>query len=677
MLANREFKQELQGRNRRAGSAVVLVALLFQLSWTSTLLAVNNEAGSDAEFLARMQQAIADRADEVVIEQALARLAEAEQTGHDQRAALSHFILGELATRREDYPVAVDHLDACLVLGQTEYWRLCTMRMAEVYWRLGSLAETSRLLLGLADLYGAEGDRLQRAQVLNNLGIVHGDLGDEEQAERYFRKALEVFEDLGNLEMEARIRGNLAKMLRDHGRVSEARELNDRVLAIIEQLGGHPNLSQFLHVSGSIWADMDEIELARRDFLQSLELSLAQDLRGEAALTKSELARLLLAEGDLQGGATLLKDALDVARELGLAQYQRDIHQLLRPALSSLGRHAEALDSAEQELALARQMFSDEQARELTRMESLYRLSEAERATRLAEANAELAQAQLIRQRMLTAMLAITALLLLTLLALWIRTQRQRVHFERQALRRELRFKQEFSAMLVHDLRGPLQGIVISAELLEEETEPKQVRRLADGILEACEAMSRLTNDLLDLSRSENKHLELRLESTRVAACIETALENVRPRAEARQIQFRRDFNPARPIEIDAGRLVQVFNNLLDNAIRYSPTGGTVTVTLCRSSDQRHQIVRIINQGPGIADEDLDRIFRPYVRTSKKQDDQSGYGLGLAICRMIVRAHGGEIAAVGQLTGACFEVRLPDTETSHRSDQTDSNPAGR
>lgn len=621
-------------------------------------------AGDDSAqaFYRQMEELAAEQRFEQVESIATNRLADALHEQDQVWESASHAALGMLATRREEYVAAIDHLETCLAMADAGFHETCIMRLAEVRWRLGQFPSAAELLLKLATRYGEAGNQVGQANIWNNLGIIHADSGDAALAEVWFRRALATYKELDDTQHMAFGLGNLAKLLREQGRLLQARDLIDQALGIAETLDSPRNLAQQLHVSGSIHADEGELDLALQDFESSLQLSRADGHRGEAAHTQTEMARILLLKGQPEAAVAILEDALEVLVELGLLRYQLDAHRLLRQALTDLALFEPALEQALREVAVSRALVDEEQARELARMESIYRIEDAERRLALSTAEGELAETELLRQRGFMMSLALGVALLVSILALLLVRVRERSRYERRAFDRERQFRQDFSAMLVHDLRGPLQGIMLSVEQIQDSTSDPAVAGLAGQGLDACDEMIGLINDLLRFSKSESERLDLTIEPVEFAACIERSAASMRPQAQDKGVQFNLELEKLSPLPLDESRLRQVINNLLANAIRHSPPGGVIALQLSRhgEGDNVRQCLRVVDQGPGIPEHDIKRIFQPYVRAGKQARSADGFGLGLAISRLIVRAHGGEISASNHHPGACFEICLPE-----------------
>ncbi len=232
----------------------------------------------------------------------------------------------------------------------------------------------------------------------------------------------------------------------------------------------------------------------------------------------------------------------------------------------------------------------------------------------------------------------------------------------KEAAEKANRVKDEFLAIVSHELRSPLHPILGWAKLLKKGSLNEVAKvRAVETIERNAEQQVQLIDDLLDISRILRGKLGLNLETVNLAAVIEAALETVRLAAEAKSIQI--SLNLGRKIgrvKGDSGRLQQVVWNLLSNAVKFTPTGGKVDVYLEEIDSHVH--IRVQDTGQGI---NLD--FLPYVFEYFRQADSSitrrsgGLGLGLAIVRQLVELHGGRVWAesLGEGQGAIFTVSLP------------------
>jgi signal transduction histidine kinase len=220
------------------------------------------------------------------------------------------------------------------------------------------------------------------------------------------------------------------------------------------------------------------------------------------------------------------------------------------------------------------------------------------------------------------------------------------------------RAKDEFLAMLGHELRNPLAPIVAALELMKAKDPEETVERAA--IERQVQHVVRLVDDLLDVSRIARGKLVLERAPTDVGEIITTAVDITRTLVEQRKHTLAVDVQPHMALDADATRLVQVVSNLLVNAARYTPPGGAIRVEARREDDDI--MIRVADNGQGIPAELVPRIFDLFVQGRRTSDRaQGGLGIGLAIVKNLVAAHGGNVAvhSDGEGKGAQFTVRLP------------------
>jgi signal transduction histidine kinase/ActR/RegA family two-component response regulator len=224
------------------------------------------------------------------------------------------------------------------------------------------------------------------------------------------------------------------------------------------------------------------------------------------------------------------------------------------------------------------------------------------------------------------------------------------------------RLKDEFLATLSHELRSPLNAIVGWAHILRDSApDSPTARRAVQTILRNAHAQNQLVSDLLDISRIVVGKLSLNVAMVDLTTVTEAALDTVRPSADARGVNLSAKLEPlTAAFWGDAVRLQQVLWNLISNAVKFSPSGGNVQVTLQARGPAMQ--VTVEDEGPGIHPD-----FLPFLFERFRQQDSStsrrhgGLGLGLAIVRHLVELHGGTVEASNRVgrPGAIFTVRLP------------------
>ncbi len=254
------------------------------------------------------------------------------------------------------------------------------------------------------------------------------------------------------------------------------------------------------------------------------------------------------------------------------------------------------------------------------------------------------------------------------------------LHTARESAERANRLKDEFLATLSHELRTPLNAVLgWVAMLRHSQIEPPRIPGVLETIERNAQAQAQLIADVLDVSRIITGRLRLTIGPVRVAEVIENAAETARPAANAKHIDLRIETDEDLPTTLgDADRLQQVVWNLVSNAVKFTPAGGSVIISAVQVDSQIEIAVR--DTGRGIAAE-----FLPFAFDRFRQGDQSftrmhgGLGLGLAIVKHLVELHGGRARAesAGEGKGARFAVYLPvEVPASTAADHRDATLVG-
>jgi signal transduction histidine kinase len=242
-----------------------------------------------------------------------------------------------------------------------------------------------------------------------------------------------------------------------------------------------------------------------------------------------------------------------------------------------------------------------------------------------------------------------------------LRQSENQLRSQGEALAEADRRKNEFLAMLAHELRNPLQPIRSAVELLRQgKATPEQRQQGRDVIGRQVDQLARLVDDLWTRTASATESWSCEADVIDLLPIIEGAADSIRPLAEHKRQNIAMTLSPG-PVLIDgdAVRLTQVFVNLLNNAVKYTPRGGHISLAV--ECDDGEAFVRIRDDGVGICEFDLPRVFEMFYQGKNHADDaQGGLGLGLALVRRLTELHGGSVRAhsAGPDQGSEFEIRV-------------------
>ena len=241
-----------------------------------------------------------------------------------------------------------------------------------------------------------------------------------------------------------------------------------------------------------------------------------------------------------------------------------------------------------------------------------------------------------------------------------------RLQQEKEELREQLRFKDQILAMLAHDLRSPLTAASIAVETLElshNQGDSKKIQSLKKQLFKQARkqfrVMNRMIGDLLQASKSMSAKLKIEPNQLNLKPLCQEIVSQFAGQIQEQSQQLEDDIpQDLPPVYADEELIRQLVVNVLENATKYTPQGGKISLSILHRTSQKIQ-VSICDTGPGIPLEKQERIFEGHFRL-KRDEKKEGYGLGLAMCRKIVQAHYGQIwvdSSPGQ--GSCFHFTLP------------------
>ncbi|MEY2879617.1 MAG: hypothetical protein RLZZ15_1997 [Verrucomicrobiota bacterium] len=511
------------------------------------------------------------------------------------------------------------------------------------------------------------------------LGAVYGQMRNEAKRREHTEAALRFAERTGDGALRYAAINNLANVALVAGDFATARRLHEETLAF-RRKSGH-----LWDATGSL-TNLADVADAERDYPRALALheeALAlraeyDDQRGQVRSLR-QTAAILRKLGRTDEALARLRDALARAEKITGHELLGDIWQEFAATHEARGEFAAALATerrahAEREIVdgdLARTRIAELEARfELGRKQATIERLEREQRVQQAERHArETDLARIHVQRY--ALLALVVLATVALAALYSR-HRVKLAAERRVLEQMRaardaateadRIKTRFLGIASHDIRTPLDNIVaLVADVRADGLVPPEAAERLDWIAAEAQRVAGLAQDLLNATALEVGRLELRRTHLDLAPIVHAAVDEHRRFAIAKRIPLTLTAPPIGEamLHADGPRLRQVAANLVSNAVKFTPPGKSVHVTLRREAAAITFAVR--DEGPGLGPDELARLFTPYARLAAAPTaGESSHGLGLSIAHEIVQLHGGRIT-VESLPGegATFVVTLP------------------
>jgi PAS domain S-box-containing protein len=237
---------------------------------------------------------------------------------------------------------------------------------------------------------------------------------------------------------------------------------------------------------------------------------------------------------------------------------------------------------------------------------------------------------------------------------------------QKEAVERASKAKSEFLSNMSHELRTPMHAILGYSEICAsaaKEGSNKQIEKYINNITKAGERLLTLLNDLLDLAKMEAGRMEYKIERADLKDVVTHTLMELDPLIKSKNLQMRVKLDEHTDALFDKAHLIQVMINLVSNAIKFSSAGSCIGIDLSEDrleNGERGIRCRVVDEGPGIPDEELEAVFDKFIQSTKTKTGKGGTGLGLAICAHIIKGHGGAIwAENAKPSGAAFTFVIP------------------
>ena len=243
----------------------------------------------------------------------------------------------------------------------------------------------------------------------------------------------------------------------------------------------------------------------------------------------------------------------------------------------------------------------------------------------------------------------------------------EEIEIANKRLKAMYEIQKEFTSTVSHELRTPLASIKMGIDLVTKKMLGeinKEQEEVLGHVKSNVDRLKRLIDDILDLTKMESGKLQMNFLMNDLHAVIQEVVESQKDLAQSRGLYLKTEFDPKVPkIPFDSDRIIQVLNNLLNNAVKFTKQGG-ITIQTKDQSEENHIIVSIKDTGKGIAEADIAKLFQKFQQIeSAQENEEGGTGLGLAICKEIVSRHGGKIWVESKPgEGTAFNFILPIQE---------------
>lgn len=580
-------------------------------------------------------------------------LAVDEELGKSRSLAIQYNQKGMIHTHLGENEEAIQafqkQINVAKEIGDKELWSYGLLNIGNIHGTQGNRVKSIEYFKRAKKLFDEMGNYHASGTILNNIGLDHLNEGDTDIALDYFKQSYQIFEEANDTLGIGLPLGNMGAAYHKQGLYGKAIRTFLKSIKISEIEGDLPMITLYFNSIGSCYKDSGEYELALTYFQQGLDLSESVDDIPGVAYSSLLIGQIHLLRKEYASAIQYSSRAFDQANEMGNWEDIQHSAKILYESHKALKHSVIALDMHEAYIS-ARDSLNSRENQKATIQFEFERKALADSLDFVQERAATEAAYQAKTTRQNYGMLGGLALVIIVFVLFWyrqkLRNERKEYELERERERREQllelnQLKSRFFANISHELRtpltlilGPLSHILDQPEAWEQASVQKQLSLMQRN----GKSLMHLIEEILDLSKLEAHQLELEEEETELKAMIEYSFSAFDSQFDTKGLRASVDIQTQEGLHLmlDRGKLEKVLNNYLSNAIKFTPKGGQIKLSV---SEQENQIqFKVEDSGQGIHPDDLPYVFdRFYQAKHGDTFQQGGTGIGLGLVREIAQ----------------------------------------
>jgi signal transduction histidine kinase len=528
------------------------------------------------------------------------------------------------------------------------------------------------------------------SEYLNNIALVHVAQTDYEQAAEYLSRSLNMERELGRYKQGYRTINNLGVVYRRQGMYDDAMNYFRQAQQFSLEVEQDSTLHKIAVLNiGNTFRSKGDLVLAEDYLKRALRYFRNVEDTGNTSVSLLFTSYLYRDWEDFETALHYAMEGLNLSRQELQRDRIRDGHELVSALYDSMGNYKEAYRHHKLYAAMSDTLLNLERSNTISEMQTRFEVERMNREIELLNRESRLQEAQIEQQGLQKGFLLSVLFLTVVIAGLlyFVNRQRKKSNAELNQRQKEIEHqnrelaklnkeKDDFLGMAAHDLRNPLSGIRSAVELIkmEEDPTPQILREYTELIQISTDRMLDLLNDLLDIQSLKSGRKDIPAEPVNVQNALSLSLANFNQSAEAKNIRLETVFKQS-DVQVmgSANGLVRVFDNLISNAIKFSPRESTVTIRIKKvDKDIR---IEVKDTGPGISADEQEKLFSRFARLSNvPTGNETSTGLGLYIVKKIVSSMNGKVWCTSKAEeGATFVVQFPVAghyEQEHGSGKT-------
>lgn len=550
-------------------------------------------------------------------------------------------------------------LDMARAVGDSSEWIQALNNIATDYRRMGMLDVAQSYHYQALTLCDESSDttyqmRKNRVKALNGLGNIYLSIYSYDDADSVFRQALEGEHQLGSATGQAINYANLGSIYSARGDDEKALDYYRQSMFYNKQDSNLLGMALCHLYFGNIYEKRQQYDLALREYEQSDRMMTDLKDLWHALEPRLALASVYYHTHEDAKAQALLDRADATARQINSWEHIVEVHHLYFQLMQRQGRYHEALDHHLVATAYQDSILDNEK---LDRIHNIGINIERTRQQEMVDmAQNELQTEKRIRQQSAW-LFGLTVILLLAVISALLYVQRMR-HHSMEMMREASRLREDFFTNITHEFRTPLTVILGLSRKIRENTEvPQSVSDKASTIERQGNRLLTLVTQLLDISKVKSVIGEPNWQHGNICAQVAMLLETYIDYAANRGVTLKYHYDQAIEMDFVPDYVNKVMSNLVSNALKFTPNGGTISVNLYQRGDRLH--IDVSDTGHGISSDKLAHIFEPFYTTGD-MGEAKGTGIGLALTQEIISHLNGTITAESQVgKGTTFHIVMP------------------
>jgi len=651
---------------------VLKIVIIFSL-----LLAISVLTMPDREIASGSTKPLQEN---VSLQQNTSNLDNLEQVPRTRAAADSLQILAD--TERNENPqsaiyAALESLEISETIGYDQGIATANKILGSIYLLLGDYEIALEYLLTSLERNRQLENQPEVGSVMNMIASLHVLQENYDRAIEYYSQARSMMDELGETEMVGSLIMNIGVTHYYMNNFEEALGYYEEARKIGESDEvGNPRLYMIAITNiGNVQIELGEYEQAEAYLLEAIDFFRENRLNVNLTGTYLYLAKLYHRTGDFEKALEQTINGRNLSEEIEQSQYKLESYERLAQIYEEMGNYEQAYVNYQKYHQERQKIFNEERSEQISRLQTQYEVEQKNREIELLNTEIALREAEVTRQKLWRNFLIVGVIMLAIVLALLFRYNSLRKHANKLLKERQKEIekqnkqlvllneeKNEFLNIAAHDLRGPLSSLVGVAELLKhsDATDNHSKQEYIEIIKESTTRMLNMINDLLDVNSIEENQKRVNAAKVDVVPIAERLTEIYRQQAAEKNIgvEVHIRFRPL-IINADESHLRSLIENLLSNAVKFSEPGSNVIIHLEKEDDMAK--ISVIDNGPGISEEDQKKLFSRYARLSNKPTgNESSVGLGLYIVKNLTESMNGTIGCESEPgKGSRFTVEFP------------------